>query len=182
MSEQFDDRNDQPCLFDYEIKALANMVLTRQSDIIDVDHPDIQDPDRPEPHYFRLNLKPEEIDSSWRLRLHDDTDVITGVMIEYNETMMILDDDTPIEPWVTVTVETKLYDFAAGEVIDRELRYRLSLIPGGICNVTERRLDENERAEIDADTIEDAAIILAREPRPLNEDDLQFLRLLISHP
>ncbi|MDB5186718.1 MAG: hypothetical protein JWM07_190 [Candidatus Saccharibacteria bacterium] len=179
MNERYDDRNNNPCLFEYEIKALANIALTTPGEIIDANHTDIQDPNQPQPHFFRLELKPENIDSTWRLQSYD-PEIITNIVIEYNEAMMIIDDDEPMEPWVTVSVATQLYDSASDNIIDRRLRYRLSLIEGGICNVTEERSDENKRANIDVDTVEDALLILASEPRPLNEDDLKFLRYLIS--
>lgn len=181
MNERYEDRNDNPCLFEFEIRSLANIALTTPGEILDANHPDLQDPNQPAPHFFRLSLKPEDIGSTWRLQSRE-PEVITSVMIEYNEAMIIEDDDEPMEPWVTVSVTTKLYDSASNDVIDRLLRYRLSLVPGGVCNVTEERSDEDGRTGIDADNVEDAVHILASEPRPLNEDDLKFLRLLISQP
>lgn len=181
MSEQYDDRSNNPCLFEFEIKSLANIALTQRGEISDANHTDMQNPNWPQPHYFRLTIKPENIDSAWRLQPND-PEVITGITIEYNEEMMIMEDDEPMEPWVTVSVTTKLYDMVSDDVIDRWLRYRLSLKAGGVCDVMEERSDENRRAGINVDTIEAAIPVLAREPRPLSKDDLQFLRYLISQP
>lgn len=181
MSERYDDQNDTPGLFEFEIRSLANIALTTPGEIIDANHAEIQDPSRPQPHYFRLNFQPEDIDSTWRLQSVE-PELITGIMIEYNEAMMIVDDDEPMEPWVTVSVTTKLYDSAANDIIDRRIRYRLSLREGGIRNVSEERSDEGRRTRMDIDNVEDALFVLANESRPLNEDDVKFLRLLISRP
>lgn len=179
MSERFDDHEQLPCLSDAEIHTLADIAY-EHGQKHDANHSEIQDPNMPPPHFYRLTIPPLDIDTSWRMRQGDDTEVITGIEIEYNDPMVIMEDDSLMDSWVIVSVVTKSYDVGLDKAIDRQVRYRFSLTPGGVCEVVEDRTDENKRADIVVDELEEAVPILAQAVRPLNADDLQFLRLLIS--
>jgi hypothetical protein len=179
MTERFDDHERFPHLSSREVQALADIAY-EYGEQHEANHVEIQNPHLPPPFFYRLTIPPLEIDASWRMRVGDDSEVITGIVIEYNDPMVILDDDRLMDAWVTVSVTTKAYDAGLDKAIDRHIRYRFSLTPGGVCEVVEGQSDENKRAGIVVDDLEDALPILAQEARPLNEDDLQFLRLLIS--
>jgi hypothetical protein len=180
MHEQYDNNDDTPRLLESEILSLVEFAKTR-GEARDANHVDEQPVSRLHPHFFLFTVDPQVIDMRWHLRAEDYSEIITGIAIEYNESMVIDPEDTaPMERWVSVTITSIAYDSAVSALIDKQVRYRLSLDLDGVSEAVETRSDENPRLDLPIGDERSVLEALANEARSLNADDLQLLRFLIS--
>lgn len=179
MNERYGDNDDYPHLLESEIRSLASLAI-KKGKMQSVNDLDIQKLDYPRPHSFLFVMKAQEIDVKWRFRPGDDSEIITGISIEYNEPRAITPGDIFMDSWVAVLAYSKVYDNVAAAVIDKQVKYHLSLTPGSESEAVEERSGDDRRSDFLNDDRQEALQELVNAPRPLNDDDVQFLRLLIS--
>lgn len=180
MHERYDNHDDVPHLLRSEIRSLANLAITKGT-VRDANYVDEQQADYPQPHFFLFTIDPQAIDVKWHLRAEDNSDIITGIAVEYNESMIIdPEENTPMERWVSVTIASITFDAGRAAVANKQVRYRLSLDASGVSEAVETRSDENPRFDLPHNDVRSVLEELASEARPLNADDIRLLRLLIS--
>jgi hypothetical protein len=137
------------------------------------------------PAFYMLTLSAEAIDRRWPLIPRKDNEVVVGLSIEYNES--IVDEDGENTPSaVAVDIYSIVGDTYSGRITEKEIRYLLPLDPTDPSTVTEFHSDEAPHINA-ADRLKyltdeellDRVQARADKRRPLTYDDVQLLRYLI---
>jgi hypothetical protein len=165
-----------PGLSELEIRSLANRALLH-GQIRDVDYPDEQLKDRPQPHTYALSLDPSVLHDYYANQPLEQLELPVSVAIEYEEARIIEAGQPIVEPAVYVVIASTLT--MDGQPVYKDTTYHLPLNPHEPAEAVEVYSDAKGRLTGEFSNITDALQAMMSEARPLTDDDIRLLRLII---
>jgi hypothetical protein len=181
MSEKYDKSNEHPHLTAEEVRTLAERVILTGK-VKDVDYPNDQLVDRPQPHTFTLQIAPEPfqiLNVEW---LHNGIETLTSVEIEYDDPRVLDVNEPQTQPTVYISVSSLIFDSTDPAFnIRKEVVYILPLDVAERALVKESYSDaSHKRYELLNNDMREMLEMLAAETRPMNERDVELLRRALS--
>jgi hypothetical protein len=181
MNEHYSEKDDYPHLSFAEIYALAKRAVLR-GDIKGVDYPDEQLEDRPQPFAFILQVDPEPFQALVTEWSHQGYETVTRVNIEYDEPRVLDVDKVPAPPTVYVSVASLIFDSIDPTFrIQKDVVYTLPLDVTKQAFVKEAYTEaSHSRYELLHENMREFLEMMVEETRPLNEEDVSLLRVLLA--
>jgi hypothetical protein len=181
MSEKYNESNEHPHLTTEEVHALAERVIL-MGQVKDVDYPDDQLTDRPQPHTFTLQVAPEPfriLNAEW---LHNGIETLTSVEIEYDDPRVLDVNEPQTQPTVYISILSLVFDSTDPTFnVRKDVVYILPLDVMQPSLVKESYSEASHgRYELLHDDMREMLEMLAAETRPMNERDVELLRRALS--
>jgi hypothetical protein len=181
MSEHYGENNDYPHLSFAEIYELAKRAVLN-GEIKAVDYPDDQERGELPPYTFTLQVNPEPFQALVTEWSHHGFETIINVELEYDDARL-LDLETPrVQATVYVSVSSLIFDSVDPTFrIQKDVVYTLPLDIAQRGFVKETYTDaSHKRYELLHNDMREFLEMMAEELRPLSEEDVALLRVLLS--
>ncbi|HET8884313.1 MAG TPA: hypothetical protein VFM68_02480 [Candidatus Saccharimonadales bacterium] len=181
MNEQYSHENEPVNLSPLEVRSLANQAKL-QGERYDVDYADEQAKDMPQPYRYVLELDPAPLQAYKESLPNANLEVINKVIINYNEPYVINTGEAPLESTVSVSITSTISnDIDVAMSVQKVVDYDLPFNQETDSVVTESYFNEDGKhfGYMEGQDIELTLQQWADDRRPLNDDDLQLLRVIV---
>lgn len=181
MNERYDNHDAYPQLALWEIETLAERAIGG-GEIKEVDYPDEQILDQPQPYSFVLPIDAEPFEELVKEWQDEGFETVTSAEIEYDPARVLDIGEPQTLPMVYVSVSSAIYDPANPTLlITKDTVFMLPLVSDEQATVKEAyTLKGHARYEFIQGNKRRMIEMMSDEIRPLAESDVNLLRILLS--